>query len=249
MTLTSDLKAYREAHGLTLLEMARQLDISVNALGKIEDGDLSGPRAHEYALTVRRLIDQPSVVRQCASCGADNPADTGRYPGCPADRDTDTAALARMLADEQAAHTETQQRLADVRAERNAWQNLATQRQTETEAALARSPLIETLSINQGEMTATIRSEAVQALANILAGWFDDHGGVNYVEVQLTNKELGPLLMTVQRLDGKTPHQLRTEAEQRMAKIRELASTLWLYLPLSKRDKLAALLKEPECET
>lgn len=137
MTLGHDLKAYRNTHNLSLMDVAIQLDISVNALGEIEAGNLSGPRAHEYALAIGRLIAPPQ---------------------------SDAAALARMLRDEQAAHEATKAThttqielaatsldevrrclaaeraaveadIAVIEQQRNDWQSLATQRQHETEVA------------------------------------------------------------------------------------------------------------------
>ena len=37
---------------------------------------------------------------------------------------------------------------------------------------------------------------------------------LNYIEMRFHNEATGPLLLTLQRVNGKTPHQLRTEAEK-----------------------------------
>lgn len=57
--------------------------------------------------------------------------------------------------------------------------------------------------------------EFVPILANMMYEFFSYSGGENYVEIRLNPKDdrCGPLILTLQRVFGKTPAQLRNEAE------------------------------------
>lgn len=69
------------------------------------------------------------------------------------------------------------------------------------------------------------RATFVRQIAALMAAWFYQEGGQNYVEVELhapvLNEEIppdgtrriGPLILTVQRKEGETPHALRRKAE------------------------------------
>ncbi len=72
-------------------------------------------------------------------------------------------------------------------------------------------------SINERDgQDVTLRSETMHLFAGVLADWFIDAGGINYVEARLNSPKTGPLLFIVQRVEGKTPHELRIEAEDRI---------------------------------
>lgn len=63
-------------------------------------------------------------------------------------------------------------------------------------------------------------TEAVKILAMMMKQWFDLVGGINYVEVQLsTPGEETEWVFTLQRKAGQTPHELRSDAEARIAKL------------------------------
>ena len=62
---------------------------------------------------------------------------------------------------------------------------------------------------------------AVGAIVEALADCFREAGGVNVVEMKATHADLGPLLVTIQRRDGKTPMDLRAEAEDRACALRD----------------------------
>ena len=70
------------------------------------------------------------------------------------------------------------------------------------------------LSVGNGSINATFEGGAVQLMVDALADQFVESGAPNYIEMQFHSKATGPLLFTLQRVDGKTPHQLRAEAEQ-----------------------------------
>ena len=63
----------------------------------------------------------------------------------------------------------------------------------------------------------TNHRKVIGSIALAAAGFFHDEGGINYVEFGLEGlPDTGPLVITIQRKDGKTPHELRQEAEDRL---------------------------------
>lgn len=84
-------------------------------------------------------------------------------------------------------------------------------------AALAEKVVSQTalqeLSVSKGTFEATFEGGAVHLLADALAEQFADSGATNYLEMQFDNDRTGPLVLTMQRLNGKTPAALRREAE------------------------------------
>lgn len=63
---------------------------------------------------------------------------------------------------------------------------------------------------------------ACQMLAASFAGQFKGSKAVNYLEVSMSHPEVGPFTVTMQRLNGKTPHQLLVEAERERDEARAL---------------------------
>jgi len=61
-----------------------------------------------------------------------------------------------------------------------------------------------------------------------IAAMFKNSGAVNYLEMQfgLKDDELGELVITIQRKDGKTPHELRLESEAAHASLTEKVERL-----------------------
>ena len=70
------------------------------------------------------------------------------------------------------------------------------------------------LNVGSGFINATFEEGAVQPMLDALADQFVESGSSNYIEMQLHSKTAISLLFTLQRVDGKTPHQLREEAEK-----------------------------------
>lgn len=71
------------------------------------------------------------------------------------------------------------------------------------------------------EHRVVLGGQAVAQLGLLMATWFMEAGGPNYYEVHIDatgptirDTEAGELLFTVQRRNGKTPHQLRKAAEE-----------------------------------
>lgn len=55
---------------------------------------------------------------------------------------------------------------------------------------------------------------ACQMMAAAFAGQFKGAGGTNYVEFNFNHEETGPMTITMQRQAGRTPAQLRIDAER-----------------------------------
>ena len=70
------------------------------------------------------------------------------------------------------------------------------------------------LNVGNGFINATFEEGAVQPMLDALADQFVKSGASNYIEMQFHGAATGPLLLTLQQVNGKTPHQLRTEAEE-----------------------------------
>ncbi len=53
----------------------------------------------------------------------------------------------------------------------------------------------------------------IDTVAYPMVLFFKEIGGTNYLEMQVETDELGPLVLSIQKKWGKTPHELRKEAE------------------------------------
>lgn len=86
--------------------------------------------------------------------------------------------------------------------------------------------LIKDLTIGPNGIKGQFEGGAAQLLAESFAQQFSESGATNYIEFHFTGADTGPLLVTLQRRDGKTPHQLRAEAEGHVGRLRaELADS------------------------
>lgn len=85
-----------------------------------------------------------------------------------------------------------------------------------------------------GDMTLGLEGGACQLLAESFAEQFLTHGSINYLEVTMQSRVKMPgerLVVTIQRCAGKTPHQLRGEAEAELQRLRAAESE-----PLTPKD-------------
>lgn len=69
------------------------------------------------------------------------------------------------------------------------------------------------VSTNNG-LDIGLKGGACQMLAEAFAGQFVGSGATNFLEVGLASEKTGPLIVTIQRVFGKTPSQLKQEAER-----------------------------------
>jgi hypothetical protein len=86
--------------------------------------------------------------------------------------------------------------------------------------------LIEDINIRDNGLNIQMKGGAAQLLAECFARQFIESGATNYLEVSFSSTGLMPdesLVVTLQKVSGKTPHAFRVEAE---AKLQELESKL-----------------------
>ena len=95
--------------------------------------------------------------------------------------------------------------------------------------ALAEKVISETmlrdLNVGNGSINASFEGGAVHLLVDSLATQFVESGATNYLEMQFHSEATGPLLLTLQRVNGKTPHQLRAESEKERDQLRSDLAT------------------------
>ena len=90
------------------------------------------------------------------------------------------------------------------------------------------NPLLTGIQINNGSLEIGFAKDEAgpKMLAGMFYGMFLEHPeAVNYLETTLTCPE-GSIIVTVQRWDGKTPHQLRLEAEQALSDLKNSLSEI-----------------------
>lgn len=75
---------------------------------------------------------------------------------------------------------------------------------------------IEDIAIRNGSVTLTASTEMVHVMAAQMVAVLDGHGAENYVEIQMNHRDGRRFAVTVQRCDGKTPHEKRMEAEDEL---------------------------------
>ena len=86
---------------------------------------------------------------------------------------------------------------------------------------MARQPELQSLHYEGGETNIAMRHPIVAYMALELAAFFKDAGGTNYVGLEFRTEDLGDMVLTVQRKLGKTPHQLRSEVEGKLAALQQ----------------------------
>ena len=74
--------------------------------------------------------------------------------------------------------------------------------------------ILRDLNVGNGSINASFEGGAVRLFVDAFANQFVESGAANYLEMQFHSEATGPLVVTLQRANGKTPHQLRAEAEQ-----------------------------------
>jgi hypothetical protein len=90
------------------------------------------------------------------------------------------------------------------------------------------SPLLTGIEINNGSLEIGFAKDEAgpKLLAGMFYGMFLEHPeAVNYLETTLACPE-GSIIVTVQRWDGKTPHELRLEAEKELFDLKHPSSSI-----------------------
>lgn len=98
-----------------------------------------------------------------------------------------------------------------------------TRRVAELDEQLAEYRKIDTIldEVQDGVRHVKARAHFVHQFAGLMVGWFKDQGALNYVEQSFRHDELGAFTLHLQRKAGKTPSELREEAEERARQARD----------------------------
>lgn len=78
-----------------------------------------------------------------------------------------------------------------------------------------------------------MQADIIPLMAEALVGQFKELGGKNYVEYRLASNEpgFGPFVLTMQRLEGFTPHQLQKAAENKLKALAEMVLDVTTEMP------------------
>ncbi|WP_227461636.1 hypothetical protein [Cupriavidus pauculus] len=87
------------------------------------------------------------------------------------------------------------------------------------------NPRLAALHMHENMLTMGLQGGAAQILAEAYAEQFRQIGAVNHIEISFTSTDpaIGQMVVTLQRVEGKTPATMKAEAE---ARVRELEGQL-----------------------
>lgn len=109
------------------------------------------------------------------------------------------------------------------------------------------NPEVAGIDVHHNTLRLGLEGGAAQVLAEALAAQFKEAGAENYLELVFSADQtsVGPLVVTVQRGEGKTPGQLRQETEQKLDRQRDTLREAVALLAASAGpwDALRALLQ------
>lgn len=131
------------------------------------------------------------------------------------------------------------ERLSDLRFWQ--WKKRALEAEAEIERLLKiiADPTVFVDEVQSKGVSINIQHWAIKFFAASFAQTFNETKAVNYIEMTLGHPDTGPLIVTLQKLVGKTPHELREQAEKERDKAREEAEELRTRLK-EAYDKLKA---------
>lgn len=77
---------------------------------------------------------------------------------------------------------------------------------------------LSSMRLENGVLDMSVVSPMIQRMATAIGGWFKGTETLNYAEMRLHDRveTLEAYILTIQKASGKTPHQLRTEAENKV---------------------------------
>lgn len=128
------------------------------------------------------------------------------HGGCPATEQVSSAWLAQLRSE----YVAFGEQNAALKAENNRLRGLLAEK-------VVSSTMLTGLVPDDGGMTLGFEGGACGMLAQVFGDQFYESKAVNYLELRFDSAkhpELGSLVVTLQRVQGKTPHQLREEAEK-----------------------------------
>ena len=89
--------------------------------------------------------------------------------------------------------------------------------------ALSGDITLETMRVDSKGMSASISTKMAGYMAGIFKDTLNEMDAENYIEMQFMDPESQlPITVTIKRHDGKTPHQLRIEAEEKLKKLEHI---------------------------
>jgi hypothetical protein len=79
---------------------------------------------------------------------------------------------------------------------------------------------LSSMRLENGALDMSVVSPMIQRMATAIGGWFKGTNTINYAEMRLHDRveTLEVYTITIQKASGKTPHQLRAEAENKIEK-------------------------------
>lgn len=89
-----------------------------------------------------------------------------------------------------------------------------------------RDVMLNKMNVERGGINLQLEGGACQLLANCFADQFRSSGATNYLEMSFESNDadIGELVVTMQRKDGKTPSELRSDAEAENKAMRSVLS-------------------------
>lgn len=79
---------------------------------------------------------------------------------------------------------------------------------------------IHDIALRNGAFTVQVSSQMVHVLAEQMATVLDEYDAPNYVEARLRHRDGRSFVVTVQRCEGKSPHQIRKQLEEEIARLK-----------------------------
>jgi hypothetical protein len=92
------------------------------------------------------------------------------------------------------------------------------------------NPFMSGIEIGNGTIDIGLKGGAASILAGMFAGLLEAHEDIapNYLQVSF-NSPKGPIVVIVQQPNGKSPHQLKIEAEQKVKLLEDVVKFLAFY--------------------
>ena len=100
------------------------------------------------------------------------------------------------------------------------------------------STMLTNMGIVNGGMNITLEGGACQLLADAFCEQFRSSGATNFVEMGFTGPDNLQLLVTLQKVYGKTPAQLKREAEERVAQLEAEAVRREEYIEILHAERI-----------
>jgi hypothetical protein len=145
------------------------------------------------------------------------------------------------VGDEQLAHGMTEENAQRIAACVNACAGIPIQKLEGRTIAeyVSDEAYLNGLHPTENGMTLGMSGNACQILAASFAGQFVGSGAVNFLEARMEHHEIGFFTVTIQRAEGKTPGQIKAEAEAQRDLLLQAMGTIAQY-PVTRLDEMSA---------